>query len=138
MTDPAASEDSPAPRRRPRRRHPALASRIAVTGLSAATMFGIVAALGVGSPSQDTTSSPETVSPPSSTLPVGPATPTTSPTADAPTTVPTTEPVPVTELSNEPIQLTAEPVIRVVETPAASTAPAPQEQAPVASTNGSR
>jgi hypothetical protein len=98
-------------------------------------MFGIVAALGMVSASQDTTSSPETVPPPSSTLPVDPAPPTTAPIADEPTTVPTTEPVPVTELSNEPIQLTAEPDVRVVETPAA---PAQQEPAPEASTNGSR
>ena len=132
MTDPAASGPSPAPARRPRRRHPALGSRIAVTGISAATMFGIVAVIGAGA-GQDSTGTDETALTPSSTVTVPPVT-TTVPT----TPVPTTEPVPVTELSNEPIQLTAEPDVRVVETPEASAAPAQQDPVPEASTNGSR
>ena len=139
MTDPVAREASSTPSRRPRRRHPALASRIAVTGMSTATMFGIVAALGVSGASQDATRSAGTDPGSDTTVPAEPVGTTVAAPPGQPTTVPapvmTT--VPVTELSNEPIQLTAEPVVRVVETPSAP-APAPREQAPVASTNGSR
>lgn len=95
-------------------------------------MFGIVAVIGAGA-GQDSTGTDETALTPSSTVTVPPVT-TTVPT----TPVPTTEPVPVTELSNEPIQLTAEPDVRVVETPEASAAPAQQDPVPEASTNGSR
>lgn len=105
--------------RRPRRRHPALGSRIAATGLSAATMFGIVAALGVQTP---------------------PAVADTSPPPAVETNVVTVDPqaasppaVTVGELTDQPIQLTATPVVR-----AAQPASAPTQAAPVARTNGSR
>jgi hypothetical protein len=102
-------------------------------------MFGIVAALGVAGASQNASSADGTDPAPEPTLAAEPVTTTTAPVADQPTTVPApaTTTVPVTELSNEPIQLTAEPVVRVIETPSAPSA-APQQQAPVASTNGSR
>lgn len=143
MTD-RAGGDSPATRRRPRRRHPALGTRIAVTGLSTTTMFGIVAALGVAGASQEPTQSADTIPTTNPMIAADPATITAAapdPTTTLPTPITTT--VPVTELSNEPIQLNANPVVRVVEVPAApaanpAPAPAPQQQAPVASTNGSR
>lgn len=143
MTEPNHGESS-GPRRRPRRRHPALASRIAVTGMSTATMLGIVAILGGTGTSDDADQSADTVPAPSPTLPSEPATTATVTPGSTTFPAPITTSVSVTELANEPIQLTANPVVRIIETPATAAAapsapaPAPQEQAPVASTNGSR
>ena len=146
MTDRAGGESPTTPRRPRRRRHPALGTRIAVTGLSTTTMFGIVAALGVAGASQEPTESADTIPTTNPTVTVDPAM-TTAAAPDPTTTLsaPVTATVPVTELSDEPIQLNANPVVRVVEVPAApaansapAAAPAPQQHAPVASTNGSR
>ena len=112
----AATTGSPA---RPRRRHPALKSRIVSTGISAAAMFGIVAALGVQEARTPKVQElPASV--PQSEIVVDPA-------SAAPTAVV------VSELSDRPVQLTATPVVR-----AAPPAPSPVAAAPVARTNGSR
>ena len=128
MTDPttAATDGVPAPtvpataRRRPKRRHPALGARIVAAGLSTTAMLGIVAALGADA------ASPE---------PPPPAPALTATAIEAPVPAPPGQDlaaVTVTQVTNEPIQLTASPVVR---------APAPaaaQPQAAVVTTNGSR
>lgn len=104
---------------RPRRRHPALGARILATGVSTAAMFGIVAAIGVRNPPQ--VDSEET------TAPAVPASIVVDPAAGAPGAVT------LSELSDQPIQLTATPIVR-----AAQPAPSQAISAPVARTNGSR
>lgn len=109
---------------RPRRRHPALGARIAATGLSTAAMLGMVAALGAQHP------------PSSAGAPLTP----TGQVASAPTepidvapTASTNRRVAVSELSGQPIQLDAQPVVR-----AAPAGRSGNQPTPVARTNGSR
>lgn len=102
---------APGAARRKRRRHPAIGARIATAGASIAAMFAIVATLGARTPP------PEAVASESSSAVV------TDPGAGAAQTVT------VSELSNQPILLTAKPIVRA-EQPASTT--------PVARTNGSR
>lgn len=104
---------------RNRRRHPALGARIAAAGMSSAAMLGIVAALGAQQP------------PPASAVE--------APAAEPPSVIvvdprlSASKAVTVSRLSDEPIYLTATPVVR-----AAEPAPASPAAAPVARTNGSR
>lgn len=99
-----------------RQRHPAHKARIMSAGLSTAAMLGIVAALGAQNPSvADVVEAPASV--PNVTA-VDPSAPTS---------------VVVSELSDQPIQLTATPIVRAAQ-PAATQAAA----VPVARTNGSR
>ena len=92
-------------------------------------MFGIVAALGAQSPA--TSVAPEPVVAGQSVAGSGVATGTGP--VDAGAVVSTPRRVEVSELSGQPIHLTANPVVR-----AAPPAPAATQAAPVARTNGSR
>lgn len=104
---------------RPRRRHPALGARILTAGMSTAAMFSIVAAIGVQNPPQ--TNAEQTAAP------AVPASIVVDPAAGA------AGAVTLSELSDQPIQLTATPIVR-----AAQPAPTQAASAPVARTNGSR
>jgi len=125
---------------RKRRGHPAIGARIASTGVSTAAMFTIVAWLGLNS-SPETAGTPEPVVHPTTTALV----------EDVSIKPPTLGPVPTlnTTVSNravadqkttadsgalsQPIELTANPVLRAPQPAPQVTAPAP-----VAKTNGSR
>ncbi len=139
-----------------RRRHPALGARIAATGLSATTMFGIIAGLGLSNrqapannaetsgpvPSYPSLVVADTVSVQPAAVVADTASSQPQPSISAATNEPglsestlntgtaASDPPP----SNEPVTLTANPIVRV-EAPAP--APAPSAR-PIARTSGSR
>lgn len=103
---------------RPRRRHPATGGRIIAAGLGAATMFGLIAAMGVAQAS--TTSTPAS----DASVALEPL-PTITPAPTAATTA-------STPMLPTPIVLQSRPEIQVVTPTAARVAPAP-----IATTSGS-
>ncbi|NNF55371.1 MAG: hypothetical protein HKN03_13140 [Acidimicrobiales bacterium] len=101
--------------RRPTRRHPALATRILTAGLSTTVMLGIIADLAANATPTSTDDATSTA----------PAVTVISSTASNPAVV-------VTQLSGQPIHLTAAPAIGSVQTGPV------QQSAPVVKTHGSR
>lgn len=114
--EPAAST-APKPRRTP-----ALGTRIAAVGIGGTTLFGLMAALALA---DGAGAAPETIPPPAAPQPIVVVIHTNGGDASTPATV---QPVP-----GAPVELKAQPVVRTVEVQAAAS-----ENAPVASTNGSR
>lgn len=117
-------------RQRGRRQSPALGARIAVSGASVATMFGLVGAMGLA---QRSAAAPEPAPEPT-TLTAPPVIVVVRQQSTSPTTPSTQGP-----LTSGPIELTATPRVRVVEiggTPAPSQVAAPTP-APAATTRAS-
>ncbi len=139
---PTPANSTPAPVRRPRRRHAARGSRIASAGLGVTTMLGLVASMGVANAVADDAASTSAATTPLPTAATSPTIPgSTAPTATLPPATEATTPTPApvtTDLA--PVTLTARPEVRVVTpAPAAAAAPtaAAPAPAPAATTRGS-
>lgn len=137
----ATTAESPAPKNKRRRRHPAQGSRIVAAGLGAGTMFGIVTVLGMNNP----ISQAEAPEPPAPQPAVAPPVEVRVHMIPAASTVPAAARA-ISVGAASPIELTANPVVRTItvaaptqaqpQVGAAPSAPASQP-APVATTSGS-
>lgn len=107
----------------------ATGSKIAAAGFGMATMLGLVGAMGFAQKNSDSTVTPPVIPPAQVVVVIHPATGTTTgATTGAPGATAASTPAVVAAAPNQPIVLSAQPVVRQ----------APASQAPAAKTSGSK